>query len=88
MFKATTFLSIRRLHTMLLCLHNRSSQVKLSKTDEVGKVFNDTENKSNSITDIFFLKYYLDLRLLRLFSWVFLLNIYKKNFRKHSERLG
>ena len=49
---------------MLLCLYNRSSQAKLLKTDEVDEAFNVTENKTNSITDFFFWKYYLDLELL------------------------
>ena len=46
---------------MLLCLHNRNGQVKLLKTDKADKVINVTENKINSITGVFFLKYYLDL---------------------------
>ena len=41
---------------MLLCLYNRSGQAKSLKTDEADEVFNVTENKINSITDIFFLK--------------------------------
>ena len=49
---------------MLLCLYNRSGQAKSLKTDEADEVFNVTENKINSVTDIFFLKYYLDLWLL------------------------
>ena len=40
------------------------------------KPFNVTENKTNSITDIFFLKYYLDLGLLRLSSWKFSSNYF------------
>ena len=62
------FFSIRQLHAMLLCLYKRSGQVKSLKTDEADEVFNVTENKTNSITDIFFLKYYLDLGLLQLYS--------------------
>ena len=54
---------------MLLCLYNRSSQVKLFKTDEADEGFNVTENKRHSITDIFFREYYLDLGLLSLYSW-------------------
>ena len=45
--------------------YNRSGQAKPLKTDEADKVFNVTENKINSIIDIFFLKYYLDLWLLQ-----------------------
>ena len=59
------------LHAMLLCLHNRSSRAKLLKTEEADKAFNVTRNKTNSITDIFFLKYYSDLGLLRLAFWEF-----------------
>ena len=69
------FFSIRRLHAMLLCLYKRSGQVKLLKTDEADEVFNVTENKTNSITDIFFLKYYLDLGLLQLYSREFFLKM-------------
>ena len=43
-----------------------SDQAKSLKTDEVDEVFNITENKTNRITDIFFLKHYLDLWLLQL----------------------
>ena len=50
---------------MLLCLYNRSGQAKSLKTDEADEVFNVTENRINSITDIFFLKYFLDLWLLQ-----------------------
>ena len=51
-----SFFSIPPLHTsMLLCLHNRSSRAKLLKTEEVGKAFSVTVNKTNSITVIFFL---------------------------------
>ena len=44
----------------------------LLKTDEVDEALNITENKTNSITDIFFLKYYLDLGLLSLSYWEFI----------------
>ena len=54
----------------------------LLKTDEADKALNITENKTNSITDISFLKYCLDLGLLRLSSWEFFLNITKKDFSK------
>ena len=51
----------------------------LLKTGEADEAHNITENKTNSITDIFFLKYYLDLGLLHLsfrnFSWMFLKEI-------------
>ena len=40
---ATIFFSIRRLHVMLLYLHNRSSQAKLLKADKADEVFNVTE---------------------------------------------
>ena len=63
----------------------------LLTTDEAYKPFRATENKTNFITDIFFLKYYLDLELLRcLPGYCFLLFLFliisKKNF-EHSERL-
>ena len=60
--------SICQLQAMLLCLYNRSSQAKLLETDEEDKVFNVAENKTNSITDIFFRRYYLDLVSLQLYS--------------------
>ena len=41
---------------MLLCLYNRISQAKLLETDEADEVFNVAENKTNSMTDIFFPK--------------------------------
>ena len=66
---------IRRLHAMLLCLYKRSGQVKSLKTDEADGISNFTENKTNSITDIFFLKYYLDLGLLQLYSREFFLKM-------------
>ena len=53
---------------MLLCLHNGSSQAKLLKADIADDVFNVTENMTNSITDTFLLKFYLDLGLLLLYS--------------------
>ena len=54
---------------MLVYLYNRSSQAKLLKTDEADEVLNVADNKTNSITDIIFLKYYFDLGLLQLYSW-------------------
>ena len=63
---------------MLLCLSNRSSQAKFLETDEADEVFNVAENKTNSITDIFFRKYYLDLGLLQLNSW----EMFAENFFK------
>ena len=63
------FFSVRRLHAMLLCWYNRSSQVKLLKTNEADQVFNVAENKTNSITDIFFLKNYFELGLLQWYHW-------------------
>ena len=53
---------------MLLCFYNRSSQAKLLETDDAGEVFNVAENKTNSITDIFFRNFYLDLVSLQLYS--------------------
>ena len=64
-----SFFSVCRIHAMLLCLYNRSSKVKLLKTDEVDEVFKVAENKTNYITDILFLKYYFNLGLLQLYSW-------------------
>ena len=52
---------------MLLCLYDRSSQAKLLKTDEADEVFNVAQNKTVSITDISFLKYYFDLEILQLY---------------------
>ena len=69
---------IRRLHDMLLSVYSKSSQVKLLNTDEAQKALNVTENKINFITEIFFLKYYLDLGLLRLSSWEFFFQIFLK----------
>ena len=66
---------------MLLSLYNRSSHANLLKTDETDEVFNVTENKTNSITDIFFWKYYLDLGLLQLYPW----EIFSENFRDPLE---
>ena len=51
-----SFFSIRCLHAMALCLRNRNSKPKLLKIDEADEVLSVTENKANSITDIFFLK--------------------------------
>ena len=64
---------------MLLCLYKRSSQAKLLETDEAYEVFNVAENKTNSITDIFFRKYYLGLGLLQLYFWK---NISENFFKK------
>ena len=50
----------------------------LLKTYEADEVFNITENKINSITDIFFLKYCLDLGLLHLSSWKFISKYFEK----------
>ena len=61
---------------MLLCLYKRSGQVKSLKTDEADEIFNVTGNKTNSITGIFSLKYYLDLELLQLYSR----EIFSENF--------
>ena len=59
----------------------------LLKTVEADEALSITENKTNSITDIFFLKFCLDLGLLHLSSWKsFSENFYKK-FSKNSERL-
>ena len=55
-----SFFSICRLHAMLLCLYKGNGRGKSLKTDEADEIFNVTGNKTNSITDIFFLKYYLD----------------------------
>ena len=51
-----SFFSIRCLHAIALCLSNRNSKAKLLKIDEADEVLNVTENKANSIRDIFFLK--------------------------------
>ena len=63
---------------MLLCLCNRRCLAKLLETDEADEVFNVAENKTNSIPDIFFRKYYLDLRSLQLHSW----EMFAENFFK------
>ena len=77
------FYSIRQLHAMLLCLYKRSGQVKSLKIDEADdEVFNVTENKTNYITDIFFLKYYLDLGLLQLYSR----EIFSENFLNYFSK--
>ena len=70
------FFSISRLYAMLLCVYKRSGQVKSLKTGEADEVFNVTENKTNFITDFFFLKYYFDLELLQLYSR----EIFSENF--------
>ena len=59
---------VRRLQAMLLPLYSRGGRLK---TDEAIEAVNITENKANPITDIFFLKYCLDLGLLHLPSWKF-----------------
>ena len=56
---------------MLLRLHNRSGRAMLLKTEEGEEALNITENMKNSITDIFILKYRLDLAVLHLPSWKF-----------------
>ena len=43
----------------------------LLQTDEADEALNITENKTNSITDIFLLKYWLDSGLLHLSSHKF-----------------
>ena len=43
---------------MLLRLRNRSGRAMLLKTDDLEEALNITENKTNSVTDIFFQKYY------------------------------
>ena len=60
-----------RLQAMLIRLHNRSGRAMLLKTDESDEPLNITESKANFITDIFFLKYCLDLGILSLSSWNF-----------------
>ena len=52
----------------------------LLKTEEADKPLDITQNKTNSILDIFFQKYCLDLGLLRLSSWEFFSEFTKKNF--------
>ena len=44
-------------------------EAKLMKTDEADEIFSVAEIKTNSITDIFFWKYYLDLGSLQFYSW-------------------
>ena len=56
------------------------SKANLLKTDEADETFNVTENKTHSITDVFFLKYYLDLELLRLSSWQVFSEYFGKEF--------
>ena len=76
--KSHYLFSICQLDAMLLCFYNRSSQAKLLETDDAGEIFNVAENKTNSITDIFFRKYYLDLGSLQLHSWeMFAENLFK-----------
>ena len=71
----------------VLCLYDRSGQAKSLKTDEADEVFNVTENKINSITDIFFLKHYLDLLLLQLQPREIFSENFLNFFAKLSERL-
>ena len=82
------FFSIRRLQATSLRLYNRSSRALLLETGKADEALNNTKSQMHSIIDIFFLKYCLDFRLLRLSSWGFFLNISKKNFSKHFERLA
>ena len=98
--RAKLFRSRLALEYFLQCLvYNTDNKLenayiprKLMTTDEAYKAFNITENKTNFITGIFFLKYYLDLELLRCFPencclrCLFLI-ISKRNFSKRSERL-
>ena len=72
---------------MLLRLHNRSGRAMLLKTDKVDEALNITENKTNYITDIFFLKYCLELGLIICLPRNFFLNISKKKISKHPDRL-
>ena len=74
---------------MRLCLHNRSSQANILKTDEEDQVFNVAENKTNSIADILF-----QIEVLLRFGATaivlpgnFFLKISLKHFPKHSVRL-
>ena len=55
-----------RVQTMLLCFHNRRGRAMLLETDKAYEAHNITENKTEFITYIFFLKHCLDLRLLHL----------------------
>ena len=65
---------------MLLCLYDRSSQAKLLKTGEADEVFNVAQNKTISITDILFLKYYFDFEILQLYFWEICSENFFKNF--------
>ena len=65
---------------MLLCLHNRTSQTTLLKTDEAGEACTVSENKTNPIPDTFLLNSYLDLGLLQLSSWNFFSEYFLKEF--------
>ena len=51
-----SFFCIRCLHAIALRMSNRNSKGKLLKIDEADEILNVTENKANSIRDIFFLK--------------------------------
>ena len=73
-------------------LENACILIKLLTTGEAYKAFNVTENKTNFSTDIFLLKYYLDLKLLRCLpeyccQRCLVLIIFKNNFSKRSEWL-
>ena len=61
-------------------LENIYIHTKLLTTDESYKAFSVTENRTNFITGIFFLKYYLDLELLRCPSWVLLSKLSFSNY--------
>ena len=73
-------------------LENAYIPTKLLTTDEANKAFNVTENKTDFITDMLFLKHYLDLELLYCLPeycclhCLFLI-VSKNNFSKRSERL-
>ena len=56
---------------MLLRVRNRSGREMLLKTEEADKALKINENQINSITDIFFLEYCIDLGLLHFSSWTF-----------------
>ena len=61
---------------MICCFLCTAKAVRsLLKTDKADEAFKVTENKTN-FTDIFFLKYYLDLELLRLSSQDFFSEIF------------
>ena len=76
-----------RLPAMLLRLHNRSGRTMLLKTDNAYEAHNITENETDFITYIFFLKHCLDLGLYICLPENFFLNIHKTKFSKDSQRL-